>query len=377
MESKTQQKITYTIHNVHVHLFTIDYIPRYFLHSKIPVSIVKNKSVAKWAYRLFRNTINRYSAFFYSGLKQTQAEIFEELQSYYPEKTKFVPLTVDFDYMEAGPCAMSFKKQLEDMAKLKKNFPENIFPFIGVDPRRKDIFELVRHYIENEEFSGIKIYPALGFFPFDERLYPVYEYAQKHELPITAHCIPKNKNHYRGKISGKMIQQAKSIEGVAGKIETENYDFAQYFNHPNSWKKVLEIFPKLKINLAHFGGDEEWNKYLDNPARKVGNPENWYALIRNLMKDERFPNVYADISFTVYDQRLYPVLKNLVKDTRTQDFVLFGSDFYMLQKDYRERRFGLDVRGYLDDEDYWQIAEVNPRRFLTSKIRDDFSPVVF
>jgi hypothetical protein len=55
---------------------------------------------------------------------------------------------------------------------------------------------------------------------------------------------------------------------------------------------------------------------------------------------------------------------------KVREHVLFGSDFYMLQKDYRERRFGLDVRGYLDDEDYWQIAETNPIRFLTSKFYD-------
>ncbi|MCB0618653.1 MAG: hypothetical protein KDC43_03210, partial [Saprospiraceae bacterium] len=48
--------------------------------------------------------------------------------------------------------------------------------------------------------------------------------------------------------------------------------------------------------------------------------------------------------------------------------ILLGSDFYMLQKDYRERRFGIDLRGYLSDDDYWQIAEVNPRRFLANSL---------
>ena len=130
----------------------------------------------------------------------------------------------------------------------------------------------------------------------------------------------------------------------------------------------MEQFPNLKINLAHFGGAEEWCKYLDDYAEEACRGRNWYSLIRDLMRNH--PHIYADISFTVYDRSLYPVLKNLLHTPVIQDRVLFGSDFYMLQKDYRERRFGLDVRGYLDDEQYWLIAETNPVRFLTSRLHD-------
>ena len=91
-------------------------------------------------------------------------------------------------------------------------------------------------------------------------------------------------------------------------------------------------------------------------------------MIRDLIRNNE--NIYADISFTVYDRSLYAMLKNLMHTPQVKDRVLFGSDFYMLQKDYRERRFGLDVRGYLDDDDYWQIAETNPVDFLTSYFHD-------
>lgn len=367
--------LTYTIHNCHVHLFNLDYIPKYFLHSMVPVTIIQNKTVLNILYRLLRNTLNRYSAFIYSGLKNSHFDILEELRSYYPERTKFTPLCVDFDYMKAGSCKRGFLQQLEDMAEVKNEFPEVVYPFIGIDPRRPNLLELVKHYIEESKFSGLKVYPSLGFFPNDKRLYPIYEYAEKYGLPLTTHCIPVNKNHYRGKITDALIKAVEEITGGEIEVSKKAYDFGRYFNHPYWWKKVLEDFPNLKINFAHFGGDDEWNKYLDEPSSKHPDKRSWYSLIRDLMKEERFPNVYADISFTVYDRSLYPVLKNLVNDTRTQKYVLFGSDFYMLQKDYRERRFGLDVRGYLDDMDYWRIAEVNPRRFLSNKLRNDFSPI--
>ena len=75
-------------------------------------------------------------------------------------------------------------------------------------------------------------------------------------------------------------------------------------------------------------------------------------MIRNLMRNKEYPNVHADISFTVHDKGLYPILKNLLQSSDSKNYVLFGSDFYMMQKDYRERRFSMDVRGYLDDDDY-------------------------
>jgi hypothetical protein len=51
--------------------------------------------------------------------------------------------------------------------------------------------------------------------------------------------------------------------------------------------------------------------------------------------------------------------------------ILFGTDFFMLQKDYRERRFGIDIRGYLSDEEYWLIAEENPKRFLKNVLNSN------
>ena len=41
-----------------------------------------------------------------------------------------------------------------------------------------------------------------------------------------------------------------------------------------------------------------------------------------------------------------------------------GSDFYMNQLRYSERSFGLDLRGYLGEDDFKTIAYTNPRKFL-------------
>lgn len=367
----------FQIHNCHTHIFTIDYIPKYFISNYLPTTLAKKKWVANIGTLLFKKTINRYGAFFYSALMKTQEDVLRELRGYYPRNTKFSVLSVDFDFMNAGKPKFGFIEQIEDLAKVaakvNKEEKENlIIPFLGVDPRREGIYDLMREYVEEKGFRGLKLYPALGFFPNDKRLYKIYEYAEKNELPITAHCIPKNKNHFRYKPTTEMIKQANEIEEFNTKEMRKSYDFAKFLNHPYWYTVLLKDFPNLKINLGHFGGNEEWDIYLDTPNEKFLKNHNWYSKIRELLKNH--PNMYADISFTVYDRNLYPLLKNLInseyKDDRIyspKHKILFGTDFYMLQKDYKERRFGIDLRGYLTDEEYWQIAEINPRRFLRTK----------
>ena len=371
-------KLQYQIHNCHTHLFTIDHIPKYFLSRLFDTQWARKDWVAKLGKTLFRKQMNKFAAFFYSATKKDQGEVLDELRGYYPPDTRFCALSVDFDYMNAGPARIGFLQQIEELHQVAGQVnraagEELIFPFLGIDPRRPELLSLVKRYVEEKGFKGFKLYPALGFFPTDRRLYEVYEYAQRHELPITVHCIPKNKNHFRGRPGPEMVRKVQEIEGCRKKELKSCYEIAQYLNHPHWYEQLLLDFPKLKLNFAHFGGNEEWDKYLDEPDPKFDNRGSWYARIKELIK--KYPNVYADISFTVYDRRLYPLLKIMLHSHyrdpaifSPREKILLGSDFYMLQKDYRERRFGIDLRGYLSDDDYWQIAEVNPRRFLANSL---------
>lgn len=368
----------YVIHNCHAHAFTIDYIPKYFLSRFFPTSWAKKRLVAQIGSFLFKDKINRYQAFFYSALKENHLDVLGELVKYYPRTAKMVVLSVDFDYMDAGSCKYPFLSQIEHLKEAAETINEEygfrkIIPFLGVDPRRPGLLDLVKKYIEEKQFGGLKLYPGLGFFPNDDRLDPIYKYCEAHAIPITAHCLPVNKNHFRHKITADMLRQAREVSGFNEKYKKRKRLFAKYLNHPYWYGKVLDKFPKLKVNLAHFGGNEEWDKYLDEASDSEEEDMNWYSLIRDLLKEH--PNLYADISFTVHDRKLYPLLKNLLNSnyTRSPFFspsqkILFGTDFYMLQKDYKERRFGIDLRGYLTDDEFWIIAEDNPKRFLANNI---------
>lgn len=97
-------------------------------------------------------------------------------------------------------------------------------PFISVSPTMKGrtpIEELEHKY--KWGMNGLKIHPvAQGFAPDDERMWPVYEWMVKHDLPLTAH-------------SGM------------------NVDEKSCFGEPERWLPVLEEFKDLKLILAHLG----------------------------------------------------------------------------------------------------------------------------
>jgi hypothetical protein len=38
--------------------------------------------------------------------------------------------------------------------------------------------DLVKKHIEERGFQGIKVYPPVGFYPFDKNLHPILEYAE-------------------------------------------------------------------------------------------------------------------------------------------------------------------------------------------------------
>ena len=77
-----------------------------------------------------------------------------------------------------------------------------------------------------------------------------------------------------------------------------------------------------------------------------------------------YPNVYTDISFTAYDKDLLPFLKVLVNMPELRQRILYGSDIYMVQLKETEREFSINLRGYLGEEDFKQIAVTNPQKFL-------------
>ncbi len=352
------------IYNSHTHVFNKNHIPHKFVPIRLVRLLMKGRGtqgIARFLHMLnpFSNkdVFDRYSKFIRQGDFETQEVIFNNMRRAYPGNTKFVILSMDFEFMEAGVPKYSFIEQLNELAQLKEKYPDHVFNFICVDPRRNKVDQLVRTYIEEKGFSGIKLYPPLGFYPFDERLDKVYDYAQKHQIPIMMHCS-RGGIFYRGK-----LKKADCIHPKTGKAlkKRKNKKFMDHYTDPANYAYVLEKFPDLKICFAHFGGGDEWEKYRNSPDPEVYKTS-WLFTILELIKNH--PNVYADTSYTFADFSLLPQLKVLLATPKVRDRILFGSDFYMSNLEGSEYKWSVDLRGELGEHMYRLIAETNPKNYL-------------
>jgi predicted TIM-barrel fold metal-dependent hydrolase len=76
------------------------------------------------------------------------------------------------------------------------------------DPRRPEVVNYVIDALKRG-CKGVKTYPNLGYFPYDKRLYPVYEYCQANNVPILTHCSPSNPVYYRGDGIAELLKESR------------------------------------------------------------------------------------------------------------------------------------------------------------------------
>jgi predicted TIM-barrel fold metal-dependent hydrolase len=190
----------------------------------------------------------------------------------------YVPLMIDYEYWFKSTPEPTIASQIDavyrDVVLLSQG---EIHPFAPFDPARELAYrakmpgpddpddgppekysslELAKDAIRNKGFIGIKVYNTLGYRPldnaqvddkrrgifrsnkmerysvftgeqFDEVLSELYEFCVRDQVPITAHCVSDGVEAYLG----------------------ASFDFGS----PAYWREVLDRFPDLHVNLAHFG----------------------------------------------------------------------------------------------------------------------------
>lgn len=355
--------------NCHTHIFNRAIIPDRFLPPILrPIAnLLQGDNTAHGISRFLtligkKDTallVKKYHQFLKIGDLKSQLDIFELLRQFYPKNTKFCVLTMDMEFMQAGNVKQSFKSQLDEIAAIKKdpNYKDLILPFIFIHPERVGLLSLVRKYIEEENFTGLKMYPPLGYYPFDDRLDQVFAYAEKNNLPITSHCA-RGGVFYKGAITSEMRKHP-----ITGKVYPyhKNKYFTDIYTDPDNYEYLFLKYPNLKVNLAHFGGFDEWKKYLQDTV-DTSNELNWYEKVKAIIK--KYPNAYTDISYTLFEKELIPLLNITLMDEEINKKILFGTDYYMVEQETSEKQFSINLRSQTGESNYRLIAEQNPKSFL-------------
>ncbi len=217
---------------------------------------------------------------------------------------------------EAGAEAIArLRRRNAWTCEVARQYPQFI-PFISVDPSMGGegaVAELTACLSAGAR--GIKLHPAnQRYEPSDKRLWPLYEEAQRLELPIISHS---------GLSFGRKLAA---------------------FASPNAFAPVLEQFPRLTLVLAHLG-----EGYVDESFELAG----------------RHPNLFFDCSFAVEGSADPPLIPDddvvAIFQRLGVERVLFASDWPWGHPIRDAERIS---RLPLTDDERRQILSENARRVL-------------
>ena len=243
---------------------------------------------------------------------------------------------------------------LEEVSKLLNKYFSNFSKTESGEIRRQRLFDKMGDLDSNmyaidrdysDVFAGIKLYPQLGFDPYPdsaeemEKVDCLYQFCIDRRIPITTHCSD----------SGFKVGDYDAFTTPTGK-----------------WKKVIEKYPELTLNFAHFGSESKSDK------------RQWRNAIVDMINDNN--NIYTDISCHKMGKEYYDELeilfgsenktkiKNLPKEQNPSLYkkVLYGSDFSINLLAAKTNSYN----EYLGDFTNANIShkndlcEYNPQRFL-------------
>ncbi len=211
-------------------------------------------------------------------------------------------------------------EQVDEIKAISEVHP--IIPFFPVDPRRPDVYELfLKAFAEGDtQFFGVKCYPALGYLPSDARLDPIFEICAEKNIPVLTHCGGNIVSTYEKKIE---VQNESGLFSFAipGSSRVER---ATFLNNPANWDSVLEKHKNLKLNLAHFGGDNNWEEH----ARSGENAR--VAKVIQMVEDPEL-QVYTDFSFNLVEKELFDTFLNLIdSNPKVAEKVMYGTDYWVV-----------------------------------------------
>jgi len=391
--------------NCHTHIFSLSVIPENILGRGAAFGLNFLKRGEKdFVIGLLRNTLlkilgratsRRLGAIADSVVAHNdQKAVLCNLIKFYSEleypDMKFVVLCQDMDHTGIKSYNyMDAIHQMYEVAQIMEDefFRDRILPFVAVDPRSfNEPIHIVRKFVNDCGFKGIKLYPTVGFFGDDERLMPVYEYASKHQLPILVHYTG-GVIYYRGNLP---YRKDKSVFRFR-----KGKDYQLNFLNPHYFRNVLKKYPNLKICFAHFAGTMDDStianldsyqldpyEYFDNRKWGDSTPDEqeirayMHKYIVKLINDDEYPNVFTDIAFEFSRATFVDKVNEYMGDNnspRLRERILFGTDFFVNSKnDGNKDEFGLVTKlaTRLDETTLNQMMFENNNDFLQS----DFYP---
>jgi len=182
-----------------------------------------------------------------------------------------------------------FAHHRKALEALKAARPNDLYPFFAVDPRRPGVVDAVisgNIVGKDRSFQGVKLYPRLGYHPACAALDPLFRWCSENHIPIITHCGP-------------------------GGFPPDNFTPPDHdqLGLPANFDPVLERYPNLIIDFAHFGSS--CTAWAEEVADRI----------------EKYENVYSDLACYTVDHRIPNFKAAFWNRPKVQERTMFGTDF--------------------------------------------------
>ncbi|MFT3765571.1 MAG: amidohydrolase family protein [Minicystis sp.] len=230
---------------------------------------------------------------------------------------------VTFDHRFRGGFE-GFEENNEALLRVKARHPDRVCVFVTLHPPDEGNVERLARYVERGA-DGLKLYLGhsgnTGAEPFhvmaldDPRIFPVFEYAQRTQLPITMH------------------------------VELGPYG--------DELDRLLARFPDLRLNLPHFGVHKNTAERLERLGRLL----------------DTYPHVYSDMSFGSRDIQIADFETLAAAPERVAAFITQHADRMMFAADLVVTEKTSDETIEATLRSYMQMLETPAFRFFLRPAR--------
>ena len=214
----------------------------------------------------------------------------------------FAPALVDFSHWLGDTAASPLQQQVELMDALaRRQKKARMHGYVAFDPLRQLLAEekratqtsltLAKVAVEIHGFLGVKVYSPMGFRPTGNAgagtTFPATVIGDRRDL---GERLDKALDDLYAWCSRDGV----AILAHASNSQAANREFGLRAD-PKFWRVVLRKHRELRLNLAHFGRFE-----IAGPGGAIDLNQlagTWEWEIGRIVKQDRAPNVYADLSY--------------------------------------------------------------------------------
>ena len=280
------------------------------------------------------------------------------------------PALVDFTkWLDAPETPMTISKQVTLMGRLSRERPADLphlHGFVPFDPLRQAIYDkvggpdsdsplaIVEKAITQQGFIGVKLYPPMGFRAADNANagddFPCWVRFGKGSPGYDQDCRDQTNGH-----DGLGNEPGGTLDAVLMRLfewcANNNVPVMAHTNKSNGagpgyetradpkyWQPVLQKFPTLRVNFAHFGRFNE--AFAKGRLDLTALDKTWEWTIARMVSTHQ--TIFADLSYfsEVLDSQqrknTLACMRHFRETFRNSDKILmYGTDWSMIGHEYK------------------------------------------